>query len=267
MTNRTLKLTVAYDGTELAGWQRQASDRSVQGLIEGALARVDGMPVTIVGAGRTDAGVHASVQVASVSVANTLDPATLRRALNATLPPDVRVLAVAEAPDGFHARRDALRKTYDYRILNGAVASPFTRRFAWHVPQPLDATAMAHAATRLVGQHDFASFQSTGSSVATTCRTILGSELTQEDPRELADGATPIPFIASSDDASVLLRYRITGDGFLRHMVRTIVGTLVEIGLSRREPDSMDAIIDARDRAAAGPTAPAHGLCLVRVEY
>lgn len=265
--SRTLKLTLAYDGTELAGWQRQASDRSVQGLLEVALARVDGVPVTIVGAGRTDAGVHASGQVASVSVANTLDPSTLQRALNATLPPDVRVLAVAEAPEGFNARRAALRKTYDYRILNGAVASPFTRRFTWHVPQPLDVSAMARAATRLVGQHDFASFQSTGSWVATTCRTILGSELTQENPRELADGATPISFIASSDDASVLLRYRITGDGFLRHMVRTIVGTLVEIGLGRREPDSMGAIIDARDRAAAGPTAPAHGLCLVRVEY
>ncbi|MBI1872512.1 MAG: tRNA pseudouridine(38-40) synthase TruA [Acidobacteria bacterium] len=265
---RTLKLTVAYDGTELAGWQRQASGRTVQGLLEDALTRIEGGPVSVVGSGRTDAGVHASGQVASVSVTNRLDPLTLRHALNANLPTDVRVLDVAEAPAGFDARRDAAQKTYEYRILNGVIASPFTRRFVWLVPQPLDIDAMARAAARLVGRHDFASFQSTGSSAATTCRTIRESQLVQDGPRELAERFSPIPMIAPADDASsVRLRYRIAGDGFLRHMVRTIVGTLVEIGLGRREADSVGAIMEARDRAEAGPTAPAHGLCLVRVEY
>ncbi|MBI4477055.1 MAG: tRNA pseudouridine(38-40) synthase TruA [Acidobacteria bacterium] len=264
---RTLKLALAYDGTDFAGWQRQAGDRTVQALVEEALSRIDGKSVSVAGAGRTDAGVHAIGQVASVSVTNDLDPATLRRAVNASLPEDVRVVSVVVTHDGFDARRDARRKTYEYRILNGAMADPFIRRFAWHVPQPLNAAAMAHAAARLLGEHDFASFQSTGSSVVTTRRTIFESSLERLSLRSVNAASTAIPLSSVAGVPPELLSYRITGDGFLRHMVRAIVGTLVEIGRGRREAASIDALLAAGDRSRAGPTAPAHGLCLVNVEY
>lgn len=258
---RTLKLTLAYDGTDFVGWQRQPDGRSVQGLLEEALARVDKAPVAVIGAGRTDAGVHATGQVASARVTNDLPPETLMRALNATLPRDLRVLRIDEAPATFDARREAKLKTYEYRLAQGAAASPFTRRFCWHVPGPLDLDAMREAARRITGRHDFSSFRSTGSSVTTSTRTVTESRLEWTG----AEAGTWWPVFR--DPALVLIRYGITGDGFLRYMVRTIVGTLVEVGKGALRPEEMSRVIEARDRGRAGPTAPAAGLCLVEVRY
>jgi tRNA pseudouridine38-40 synthase len=248
-----LKLTIAYDGTDFVGWQRQANGVSVQALIADQLQRIEGSPVDVVGAGRTDAGVHALAQVASVHLESPIDPVTLQRALNATLPGAVRILAVEEAPPGFHARFAARAKVYEYRIVTGPFISPFERRFAWHVPQALDEDAMRRAAAMLTGTHDFAAFQASGSDVATTTRSVSRSAIVATDD-PIGGGCRRIT-------------YEIRGDGFLRHMVRNIVGTLVEVGSGRRAAEAMPAILASRDRARAGPTAPAHGLFLVSVEY
>ena len=233
------------------GWQRQAEGHSVQGVLEDALARFEGRPVTVHGAGRTDAGVHALGQVASVQVTLAHDVATLVRALNAQLPEDVRVLSVHEAAPGFHARFSARSKSYRYCIRNGAIASPFERAFVWHVPQPLDVAAMRQAAASLLGRHDFASFRSIGTEVPDAVRTLTVSALTE----------------TRASDTDALLTYDVTGDGFLRHMVRAIVGTLVEVGRGWRDPAQMDALLQAKDRARAGATAPPQGLFLMRVDY
>lgn len=251
--SRTLKLTLCYDGTAYVGWQRQPNGVSIQALIEDCLARIEGAPVTVIGAGRTDAGVHALAQVASVSVTTALAPLAIRRALNATLPADVRIILVEEAPADFHARFSARLKAYEYRIVNGDTIGPFDRRYAWHVTAPLDLDAMRQAAAVLVGTHDFAAFQASGGAVSTSRRTI-------DDSR-----------IAAAEDATFAgvrrIGYEIRGDGFLRHMVRTIVGTLVDIGSGRWPASAMAEILASRDRSTAGPTAPAHGLFLVRVTY
>jgi tRNA pseudouridine38-40 synthase len=252
---RTLKLTLSYDGTRLVGWQRQAAGDSVQALLEDALAKFEGAPVTVHGAGRTDAGVHALGQVASARVGFTHDVSTLARALNAQLPEDVRVLDVQEAADGFHARFDARSKTYRYLICNHAVAAPFERAFVWHVPQPLDVAAMRDAAARLIGRHDFAAFRSVGTDVPDSIRTLTASTVSWT------------PAATRIGDGAPLVTYEVSGDGFLRHMVRTIVGTLVEVGRGWRDPASIEALLRGGNRHAAGATAPPRGLFLVRVEY
>jgi tRNA pseudouridine38-40 synthase len=254
---RRYKIIIAYDGSRLVGWQRQAEGESVQGLLEAACSRLEGRPVTVHGAGRTDAGVHALGQVASVSLTRGHPPDVLVRAVNAQLPPDVRVLAVHEVPADFHARFSARAKTYRYLLRHAGVASPFERAYVWHLADALDIDAMRRAAAVLVGMHDFAAFCSRGSRVSHTTRTLVRSEIL-ERPMTLH----------ALDSASVgdLLAYEVEGDGFLRHMVRAIVGTLVEIGRGR-PAGSMERLLAGADRAAAGPTAPAHGLYLVRVDY
>jgi tRNA pseudouridine38-40 synthase len=193
--------------------------------------------------------------VASARVTFGHDAAVVARALNGLLPPDVRVVAVADAPPDFHARLSAHAKVYRYLIANTPVASPFTRAYAWHVPEPLDVDAMRQAASALVGTHDFAAFQSTGSAVATTVRTI-----TRSDVRPYAAGV-------GDDEGMRLLAYEVEGDGFLRHMVRAMVGTLVDVGRGVRAQAQVLALLRPGSRADAGATAPAHGLFLVRVEY
>ena len=252
---RVLKLTLAYDGTRFVGWQRQADGESIQGLLEDALARFEGAPVTVHGAGRTDAGVHALGQVASASVTFTHPAATIVRALNAQLPEDIRVVDVADATPDFHARFSARSKTYRYQICAGTVGDPFTRAFVWQLAEPLNVAAMTHAAAALVGRHDFAVFQSAGTDVASTVRTILRSDFSTTERPERAERAER------------LFVYEVTADGFLRHMVRTIVGTLVEIGRGWRSADSMAQLIAHGTRAQAGATAPPHGLFLVSVDY
>lgn len=244
------KLTLAYDGTEFVGWQRQANGRSVQALLEETFSRIEGASVTVVGAGRTDAGVHALGQVASVSLENGLAAPVLRRALNATLPPDVRVVAVEAASPDFNARFAAQTKAYRYRIVCGEFISPFDRNVAWHLPVSLNVVEMKRAAAQLEGRHDFAAFQSVGSNVMSTERTVLSSQLTSVKKAETEE-----------------ILYDVTGTGFLRHMVRAIVGTLVEIGAGRLQAGDLTEILASRDRHRAGPTAPAHGLFLMAVSY
>lgn len=243
---RTLKLTIAYDGTRFVGWQRQAEGISVQGLLEDALARLEGSAVIVHGAGRTDAGVHALGQVASVAMRVGHEPSTLRRALNALLPDDLRVLSVDDVGLDFHARFNAQSKTYRYQIRNTPIASPFDRAYVWFVPEPLDIDAMRRGAGALVGTHDFAAFQSTGSETRGTTRTMTRSEWR---------------------DTAGVLTYEIAGNGFLRHMVRAVVGTLVQVGRGKRPADNIATLLEGRSRAEAGATAPAHGLFLVCVDY
>ena len=244
---RTIKLTLQYDGTDYVGWQRQAEGVSIQGLLEDALRPIEGAPVTVHGAGRTDAGVHAAGQVASVTLTATLDVSTLARALNAVLPVDLRVVDAEEMPAGFHARFSATGKIYQYRIVNAPFVSPFVRRYVWHVIPTLDKDAMRRASNILVGTHDFAAFRAIGTPVASTVRTIRRLEW-----REQLDS---------------LFVMEVEGDGFLRHMVRSIAGTLVEIGWGRWPPEAMHDILDSRDRARAGTTAPPQGLFLMSVMY
>lgn len=253
---RTLKLTVAYDGADFVGWQRQAAGDSVQGLLEGALAHLEGTRVVVHGAGRTDAGVHAFGQVASVTLQCPLDAAVIARAVNARLPPAIRVTSCADAAPDFHARFSATGKTYRYLIRNGPSASPFERRRVWHVGETLDVAAMRAAAAVLEGTHDFAAFRSTGTDTATTVRTIFRSELLEVP----APGAGPAW-------SGRLLAYEVRGNGFLRHMVRAIAGTLVEVGRGAGSAATMASLTQGGSRAEAGPTAPAHGLYLVSVDY
>jgi tRNA pseudouridine38-40 synthase len=254
---RTLKLTIAYDGTEFAGYQRQARDRTVQAVLEDAVAPIEQRAVNIMAAGRTDAGVHAAAQVVSLSLENAISCADLTRALNGMLPADVRVIAIEEAAIDFSARREATAKTYHYSIWNGAVMPPLLRRSVWHVPQPLDLEVMSSAAALLVGEHDFAAFQARGATVKTTVRRMLASVMREID----------VGIVVPQGAGGRLLRFEITGRGFLRHMVRTLAGTLVDIGRRRRAAEEMLAILASGDRARAGVTAPPHGLVLWRVEY
>jgi tRNA pseudouridine38-40 synthase len=275
------KITVAYDGAAFVGWQRQPSGISIQGLLEDALATLDRRPVTVAGAGRTDAGVHALGQVAAFELRRAdMDAATVLRALNAALPPVVRVLSACEAPTGFHPRFDARAKTYQYRIWNREVLLPFERGRVWHIPvPPLDVAAMARAAARLEGRHDFSAFQGTGVVTHTAERVVHRSWIRTEPAGPLHDASRPPTDAAvpsgqrepgsatRCDDEHPVIAYEIRGDGFLRHMVRNIVGTLVEIGRGRRPVAWLDDVLASADRTQAGRTAPAEGLFLVRVEY
>jgi tRNA pseudouridine38-40 synthase len=255
---RRFRLTLAYEGTGLVGWQRQAAGTSVQGLVEAALERLDERPVTVTGAGRTDAGVHALGQVASFTLERNIDPATLVRALNFHLPPAVRALEAAVVDAAFHARFDARAKTYRYQLWTAGPLPPFLRRFAWHVPGPLDVAAMNRAAGLLEGTHDFATFQSVGTDLSDTVREMTSSRV-QVVPAAGIGGGYPGP--------GALVAYDAEGSGFLRHMVRAIVGTLIDVGLGRSDADGIPDLLASRDRSRAGRTAPAEGLCLVRVTY
>ena len=245
---RTYRLVLEYDGAGFEGWQVQSGETpTVQGALEAGIARVTGQSVRVTGSGRTDTGVHAEGQVASLALEEGPEPAALQRALNGVLPRTIGVREVAFAPEGFDARRDARSKRYRYALWNHAVRSPLRAARTLHVPQPLDLGAMRAGLAALVGVHDFASFQAAGTQITTTTREILAAEL-----RERPDGTLALEF---------------EGTGFLRHMVRNLVGTLLEVGQGRRTPESLPGLLEARDRRLAGPTAPAHGLTLVHVHY
>ena len=242
------RLLLEYDGADFEGWQAQPSGhRTVQGTLETALQRVTGERVRVTGAGRTDAGVHAEGQVASVALSGAAEPERLQRALNGVLPADLAVRGLEAAADAFDARRDATGKLYRYSVWNAPVPAPLRRRRALWLRRPLDLPAMRRAAADLVGSHDFRSFRAAGSSVRTSVRTLRRLEVRGE-----AGGAVELWF---------------EGSGFLRYMVRNLVGTLLEVGSGRRDPGGMPVLLAARDRARAGPTAPAHGLTLVEVSY
>jgi tRNA pseudouridine38-40 synthase len=249
----SFRVTLAYDGSDYVGWQRQANGVSIQGLIEEALQVLDGRTVRVTGAGRTDAGVHALGQVAAFTIERVLSADAVVRALNAQLPDAIRVVAAEEAAPTFHPRFEARAKTYRYRIWNSDVISPFERRYAWHLAGPLDLDAMRAAARLIEGRHDFAAFQASGGSAATSERDVFASRVDVEPP--------------SPNPQSLLLVYDICGSGFLRHMVRIIMGSLVEVGRGRKPVEWIGGLLASRDRAAAGPTAPALGLFLVSVAY
>ncbi len=246
-SERNFKLKLEYDGTGLAGWQRQPDRPTVQGHLEDVFFKLTGQKVSVIGAGRTDAGVHALGQAAHFKAKTRLTPAELLRGANALLIRRIAVLSLEEAPLDFHARYHARSKVYDYDLYLAPVRSAMKRRFSWHIPSELDLKAMARALKFLEGEHDFASFQSTGSSVESTVRCLFEVNL------------------AAGPDG--LVRITLEGNGFLRHMVRAIVGTLVEVGRSRITPEEFQRILEARDRSLAGITAPAHGLCLREVKY
>jgi len=237
---------VQYDGTGYHGFQRQPGLVTVQELLEKAIKAITGEEVRVTGAGRTDAGVHARGQVVNFHTAGTIPDERFPFALNSVLPPDVVVVGVERVSPEFHARRNAISKVYRYSVLNRVFPCPFLRRYAYHVPQRLDLPAMMEAAGYLVGRHDFASFRAAGSSARTTIRTLTGLEWRREGD---------------------LLHLRAEADGFLYHMVRAIAGTLLEVGRGKLEPEEVRRILEARNRDLAGPTAPAHGLCLEEVRY
>lgn len=239
------RLIVEYDGTDFHGWQLQPGARTVQGELEVAVARLFGVPVRVTAAGRTDAGVHAAGQVVCFRADREMAPATVRRALNALTGDDLSVCGVDCVDNGFDPRRHAASRRYVYRIWNRSEPSPFWRRYAWFVPRALDVAAMHRVAVQLCGEHDFSSFRGAGCDAAHPRRRVTRSTLTVDGP---------------------LLAYEIEATAFLRHMVRNIVGTLVEVGVGQRPPD-LQPLLAARDRTQAGATAPACGLCLVEVRY
>lgn len=255
MGNRNLKLLLAYDGTAYAGWQRQKGAPTVQGVVEEKLALMTGQPVTLHGAGRTDAGVHARGMVANFHTESTIPAKGLRRGLNSMLADDIRVLAVAEAAPEFHARFSATGKAYRYCLTFEETLLPTERLYLARFPGPGDFDRMAACMPYLVGEHDFSSFEATGS-----------RDLGQEGGR---GAVRRIDIATIVRDAANGLRgeFCIAGNGFLRHMVRNIVGTLVEVGQGRRTPEEFGRLVAARDRTQAGPTAPAHGLFLEEVFY
>ena len=242
-----VKLTIQYDGTRYDGWQRQGNtDNTLQGRLEGVLSRMVGKPVEIQGAGRTDAGVHARGQVASVHLPEGYTPQEVQNYLNRYLPEDVAVVDVVEVGERFHARLSATGKEYRYHIRMGSVPDVFARKYQYRVEEPLDIHAMERAAQYLTGKHDFRSFCGNRRFKKSTVREVfhIGVEVCGSD---------------------LTLIYR--GDGFLYNMVRILTGTLLEVGLGQRTPESMVDILEARERTAAGKTAPAQGLVLQQVFY
>jgi tRNA pseudouridine38-40 synthase len=247
---QTFRLTLAYDGTDFAGWQRQPNKRTVQGELERIVAQVTGQPTPCIASGRTDAGVHALGQVVSFTSSTWLAPPALAKALNAELPDDMLVFDVAKAPDGFHAQRDALRKRYRYVIEDGRLRDLFDRKYVWHIYRRLDEDAMRRAAGPLVGRHDFASFETAGSQRLTTTRTVYDLLVERRH-----DGLTDRICI------------EVEADGFLYNMVRNIVGTLVAVGKGKESVTFAADALAALDRTKAGMSAPPQGLFLVGVQY
>lgn len=239
----TYKLVICYDGTDFHGWQRQKEARTVQGVIEGVLEQITGLKISLTGAGRTDAGVHARGQVAHFRANLPIDKEDLFRALNAVLPWDIRIISLREVPDYFHARRSAFSKIYEYRIVNSNFIGPFLFRYVLPWPYPLDFEKMQVAARLFAREDDFSAF--TPDPTQNPVRRVYHSELKKRGS---------------------LIIYRIEADGFLRYMVRNIVGTLLEVGRGRLHPEELEKFFQP-NKPQAGPLAPAKGLCLVRVLY
>ncbi len=252
---RNLRLLIAYDGTDFFGWQRQPNRPTIQGLLEQSLKVILDEEVVLHGSGRTDAGAHAAGQVANFLTSCRIPCSNLQKALNDALPFSVRIRRVDEVAADFHARYSARCKTYRYRISQQAVCSPFVARYAHHYPYPLDVGRMDRAARLLEGTHDFTSFAAAG-------------DMDEDEPAKRGSAIRQIfQSRVTVKERLQLVVYSVQGSGFLRHMVRNIVGTLIEVGRGNLAPEEMARILSARERSLAGPTAPARGLCLMKVEY
>ena len=247
---RTLRLILAYDGTDYAGWQVQPDQLTIQEVVERAIEKITGKPVRILASGRTDAGVHALGQVASFRSDTHLTTGVLHRALNGELPPDLAILDVSEVPEGFHPIRDAARKRYRYTIRDGAVRDVFSRRYSWHYRRRLDAESMHRAGGELLGTHDFAAFEAAGAPRQSTVRTVFDISVKR-----------------GRGGHSDVVTLEVEADGFLYKMVRTIVGTLVEVGRGARPETWVGEVLASADRGQAGLTAPPQGLFLLWVSY
>jgi len=249
---RNIRLLLAYDGSEFSGWQVQPDAPTIQGTLASAIGRVTGEKVLPQGSGRTDAGVHALGQVATFPTESPIPAANLVKALNDLLPPSIRVLEACEAAAEYHARKSARSKTYRYRMYRDPICPPFLARYVWHYPFPLDENAMQQAARLVIGEHDFISFAAV-------------------DPERGHDDETISNvrwiFVSTWKRAGAELIYTVQGSGFLHHMVRNLVGTFVLVGKTTLKPENIDEILQARNRTAAGATAPASGLYLVNVDY
>ena len=258
---RTFKLTIAYEGTSFAGWQVQPGRNTIQGELQSAIHRITGEDAHVIGSGRTDAGVHAIGQVASVRLATWRHPAeNLVRAINVHLPDSIVVMSVVDAVDDFHAIRDAVGKRYRYQLKIGGLRSVFQHRYHWHLHGDVDIDAIRSAAKHFVGRHDFASFQATGSDRKTTTRTIVACDVISHSTE---DGGID----SDGNDGGIDVAIEVEADGFLYNMVRNIVGTLVEVGRGKQSPDWIERLILEKDRTRAGVTAPPQGLFLFRVDY
>lgn len=256
---QTWKVTLAYDGTDFHGWQVQPGQVTIQGELQAALERITGERPLPQGSGRTDAGVHALAQVASFTLAAPIPAENLRRALNRTLPGAIRVTGAEVAPEGFHARHWAVAKTYEYRIFRERICPPFLARYVHPCIWPLEMEALKAAARAVEGERDFSSFAATDPELA-------DREL-EEEPRSAVRKIYSSAWEERRSEAGELLVYRVRGDGFLHHMVRNLVGTMLEVGRGMLRAEEMGRIVEARQRSAAGPTAPARGLFLHSVEY
>lgn len=246
------KLTIQYDGTDFHGWQVQENGRTIQGELERVIGMLEDAEVKVAGSGRTDAGVHAEGQVASVFLSKHFTPEKLRAAINGNLWRDIRVINAEKAADEFHARFSAKRKTYVYRLINAPVMSPFWRRFATHESRPLDLAKMIEASRLFLGEHEWTAFASAQAEGESRVRNVLDCGF--ESKWDARAGAN-------------LIEFRITANGFLRYMVRSIAGTLMEVGRGEKTTDEVHAAIVSGDRSLAGRTAPAQGLTLLKVEY
>ncbi|MBN2178178.1 MAG: tRNA pseudouridine(38-40) synthase TruA [Deltaproteobacteria bacterium] len=243
---RNIKITVEYDGTGYHGWQRQPNGISIQEVLENNLALITNGTVRLIGSGRTDTGVHAVGQVANFKTETATECQGLLKGINSLLPPDVAVIDVIDVGDEFHARYSAKSKVYIYKIYNSSVRSPLYRNYSWHVFEELDVKSMQKASSCLVGTRDFSSFCAAGSDAKTYTRTVLDCSIVEE---------------------TSMIIFTIEADGFLRYMVRNIIGTLVDVGKGRKTPEEFMEVMDSKDRTNAGITAPPQGLVLKEVKY
>ncbi len=254
---RKIRLLLEYDGADYHGWQAQPEKITVQGVLEDRVRQLTGEQVRVLGAGRTDAGVHALAQVAAFRTESAHDVSTIKRALNATLPEDIRIIEATEVHNSFNPRDDALGKSYFYIIAKEGNPPVFLHGYSWTVPQPLDVASMVRASRTLIGTHDFTSFMGAGSDIKNPVREVFSLDIEE---------ITEIDFMTVRLKGN-FIKVRIEAKGFLRHMVRNIVGTLVGVGRGRMSPDGMKEVLEARDRKLAGQTAPARGLFLERIAY
>jgi tRNA pseudouridine38-40 synthase len=244
---RNIKLLIEYDGTNYLGWQVQPKGPTIQGILEERLGLLTEEKIQLFGSGRTDSGVHAICQVAHFKTESSMETHRMQRALNSLLPPDIVIQKMEEVEESFHARKHSKSKVYEYRILNRDLRSVFHRGFVWHIPQRLDFKEMGKATQYLIGEHDFSSFRSVGTPTRTTVRKV-----TQAEWKRGRDG---------------LVRFEIEANGFLKQMVRAIIGTLIEVGKGKMSAVEFRKILESKERSKAGPTAPAHGLFLKEVKY